>query len=253
MATIFLACSIFYLVKTSSIMAPFARKQPNSATHNSKHVDVEGAVPPLYRQSAATPSLSGDQTHGAHPQWIETDAASTDNLFVVGSPTWSETDDDVGDETSSISASNIHSNGSDIELRTLTPVIPGVVVSPKQVKTITLTLRDSSSSQVCSPGQQTERGKCGKSKGPRPDIERRQVEQTANLSSPTKSGHISRLFEGHPSRPETPISHTFTYTGDGEFLGTGRADRRLGEPMVAKPVVTSPVSTVVIVAPGALA
>ena len=251
MATIFFACSIFYLVKTSSIMSPFAKEQHKPATNNSTHVDIEGAVPPLSRQSTANSSLSGDQTQGDHPRWIETDAASTDDLFVVGSPSWSETHDDVDDDANW--ADNIHSNGSDIELRTLTPVIPGVVVSPKQVKTITVTLRDSSSSQVCSPGQQSERGKCGKSKGPRPDIERRQVEQTADLSSATKSGHISRLFEGHPSRPETPISHTFTYTGDGEYLGTGRADRRVGEPMVAKPVVTSPVSTVVIVSPGALA
>lgn len=96
MAVTSLAWGIFYLVKSSRIMTAFSKKQPKPAT-NSTNGDIESAISRL----PTTHVMSRGQIQKSHPTWTETNASSTNGLFVVGSPTWSETGDDVDDETSS--------------------------------------------------------------------------------------------------------------------------------------------------------
>lgn len=254
--------------------ASLAKDEPKPATRNSTDGDIESAIARLSSQSTGKPSVSGDHVQKANPPWTETDASSTIGLFVVGSPTWSETGDDVDDDSSCWTGDST-SNGSEIELRAITPVLPAVVVSPKEIKAIRVTLKDRPSSTVCRLGRQ-DKGEGSdryhptghdlyksywgddntqslrRTKNNSSDIERGQE----NPSSPTKSGNISRLFVGQLSRPETPISHTFKpqklqtldglYTGDGEYVRTGRADRRIGQPTVTKPAVPLPLSAVVV-------
>lgn len=250
MAVTLAAYNIVYLVNSRKNKAARAKEHSKSATYNRKNDDVESAISSHSHQPNANSFDAGNQVQRAHAPRIETDTASTDGIFVVGSPTCSESGDDADDNASW--AGDFHGNGGDIELHTLTPALPVTVASPrnKEIKTITVTLRDRSPSSISPPYQQTTAGKSGESERSRP------ANQYEKSSSSPKLGHISRLFGGRLSKPETPISHIFDpsqsqklngpYKGNGNYVRAGRADRRVGGPMVAKPVVLRSLSAVVV-------